>query len=305
MGRPERLELVEVGPGEGSFASGLLRALEPPLGDAVGLRLVEPRAALRARQRDALAGCRRVSWSATLAEVPPAPHTCLFANELLDNLPVHLVTTRAGALAELWVDAREELELVPGEPSTPALEEHLARLGIDLPEGHRFEVGLAATSFAAAAAETVRTGAVVLIDYGREAADLAARASGTLASYSPRGAGDDVLARPGSADVTAHVDWTSVRLALRDGGLTTIGPLDQASFLRGLGAAQLDAAAKEEHERALRCGDGTGAIRALSRRQAIGALTDPGGLGGLGVMVGLRGLEPRAVLPRYLLDIPR
>ena len=44
-------------------------------------------------------------------------------------------------------------------------------------------------------------------------------------------------------------------------------------------------------------GEGALAVRALSRRQALAALLDPGGLGGLQVMVGGRGI-PADVLER-------
>ena len=42
------------------------------------------------------------------------------------------------------------------------------------------------------------------------------------------------LAHPGEQDITAHVDFTSVRAAAEAEGLTTLGFLDQTYFLLGL-----------------------------------------------------------------------
>jgi SAM-dependent MidA family methyltransferase len=42
------------------------------------------------------------------------------------------------------------------------------------------------------------------------------------------------LANPGAQDITAHVDFTSLRQAATDAGLDVLGFLDQTYFLMGL-----------------------------------------------------------------------
>ena len=42
------------------------------------------------------------------------------------------------------------------------------------------------------------------------------------------------LERPGGQDLTAHVDFTSVRAAAEDEGLVTLGFMDQTYFLLGI-----------------------------------------------------------------------
>ena len=42
------------------------------------------------------------------------------------------------------------------------------------------------------------------------------------------------LDRPGDQDITAHVDFTSVRAAAEDEGMVTLGFLDQTYFVLGL-----------------------------------------------------------------------
>jgi len=66
-------------------------------------------------------------------------------------------------------------------------------------------------------------------------------ASGTLTTYTGhRSHGPEAspeapwLRRPGEQDITAHVDFTSVRAAAEAEGLRTLGFLDQTYFLIGL-----------------------------------------------------------------------
>jgi SAM-dependent MidA family methyltransferase len=221
----------------------------------------------------------------------------VIANEVLDNLPVHLVERRDGRLHEVCVEVVDgDLALALRPPSNPELQRYLERCGVELADGHRFEVGLAAEAFSAHAARTIDRGAVVLIDYGLEAEDLATRPGGTLLAYSGESVDDDVLARPGLRDITAHANWTAVAAALRAAGLTVVGPLTQRAVLKALGLDTLDSRLADEHRVATDAGLGADALRALSRRQALGALADPGGLGGLGVLAGLKGIEVPAFL---------
>ena len=62
----------------------------------------------------------------------------------------------------------------------------------------------------------------------------------------------DPLQDPGTADLTAHVDFAALATAAREGGATTHGPIIQGEFLTRLGietrAAQLLANATPDQE---------------------------------------------------------
>jgi SAM-dependent MidA family methyltransferase len=263
-----------------------------PFGRALAYRLVEPQPALEERQRERLAGYR-VSWSPTLEEVPPAEQGCIVANEVLDNLPVNIIERHEGAIREVYVSELDgELRAVLGDPSTPEIEEYLDRVGVKVPEGSRFEVGLEAEAFARTTANMIRWGAIVFIDYGDEAAELAKKELGTLVCYSGTGVDDRPLERPGQKDLTVFVDWSGIRKLFDQAGLQPVGPVQQRAVLVALGLKDVDTRLQEEHRRAVEEGRGGDAVHALSRRQAIGALGDPGGLGGLQVMFGLKEIGP-------------
>ena len=296
-GRPTQFDIIELGPGEGGFAHAALSAMSGPFAKAVRYRLVERVGANEERQRHLLDHFTKVSWHRSIGEVPAADAGCFFANEVLDNLPVHLVEMRAGQLMELCVEEDNGTlvsQLRP--PSSPELEAFLDRCGVRLAEGHRFEVALAAESLVAHAAGRIRRGAWVFIDYGLSAVDLSARPEGTLVCYSEAGPDDLPLERPGEKDITVHTNWTSVGVALEKAGHMVLGPRPQRAALTALGLFDLHEDLRAEWERATAAGEGAAALRALSRRQALGVLTDPNGLGGLEVIAGVRGIEIPAFL---------
>jgi SAM-dependent MidA family methyltransferase len=246
----QSVDLVEAGAGNGRLAADILRAArrrDPDLYDRVRLHLVDASPLARAAQRETLAEMAdRLAASST--ELPDRFEGVLVANELLDALPVHQVVMRRDGLREVYVDA--DLRIVEGPPSTPALSAYLERAGVTLEDGWRAEINLRALEWVDDAARRLSRGFMLLFDYGHEARDLysASHATGTLTTFSghttagPESGGpfDGTqgrpawLKRPGEQDITAHVDFTSVRAAAEAAGLTTIALLDQTYFLLGI-----------------------------------------------------------------------
>lgn len=298
-GHPQQFDVVEIGPGEGGLAAGVLHGSREAFRGALFYRLIERTPELVERQMERLSIFDNVSWASSLDEIGLVSSGCLLAHEVLDNLAVHLVERRDEDVVELFVGTRDgTLELQPGPPSTPLLQRYLEGLKVDLPEGHRLEVGLEAIELARRAASMLVRGAVVLVDYGAAAVELVTRPAGTLVAYSDSGVDDLVLELPGRKDLTSHVNWTAVKAALIQAGMRVEGPRAQLKVLRSLGLEDLDRGLREEHHAALAEGRGGDAVRALSDRQALGILSDPGGLGGLDVVVGLEGIPvPAFVAP--------
>ena len=267
--------LVEAAAGNGRLSADILRASQrrdPGLFERLRVHLVEASADARAAQASVL-GDLGDHLAGSGAALPDEFEGVLLANELLDALPVHQVVMREGGLREIYVVDRAAgpPATVEGPLSDPAIGEYFARLGIVLEPGWRAEVNLRALDWIRDAARRLRRGFIVLIDYGHEARDLydASHAAGTLTTFSRHtspGAGPPSwLARPGEQDITAHVDFTSVRSAAVEAGLTPLGFLDQTYFLIGLGAGEF--------------GRGDESVEAVRRRLALKTLLVPGGLG--------------------------
>lgn len=294
-GRPPDFHVIEIGPGEGGMAAGVIEAVEAPFAEALHLDLIERSPEVEDRQRAALSGFEKVTWHRSITELPSRDAGCFFANEVLDNLPVHLVQMDAGELKEICVSEEAgRLTEVKLPASNPELAAFVSRCGVELPEGHRFEIHLAAESLIRRAGAAIARGCTIFVDYGDRADDLARRGNGSLVCYSASGADDEPLVAPGTKDITMHANWTAVTAALEATGNEVTGPLAQRTILRRLGLEALHDALREEFRTASAAGEGGTAVRALSRRQALGALGDPGGLGGLEVVVGSRGIASPA-----------
>jgi SAM-dependent MidA family methyltransferase len=289
LGRPASFELIEVGPGEGGFANSILSVVKGAFADALTYRLVEPIPALVERQMSLLSTYDNAIWSSSIDELMPVAHGAVIANEVLDNLPVNLLEFRAGEFVELYVEATGRgLQLVPGPLSDSALMSLVAAADWDPAEGQRLELSPAAVSFVRSCAAAVEAGAVVLVDYGLTWRGLAERPAGTLVSYSDAGADDLVLDRPGEKDITSHANWDVVASTLRSEGFEVSGPTPQREILNDLGLPDLEESLAKKQRGLASEGRGAEALRALSRRQALGVLSDPDGLGGLEVLTGRR-----------------
>lgn len=275
----EPFDFVEVGAGNGRLSADVLRAARdhhPELYQVIRAHLVEVSEAARGAQPTILSDVLdRLATSA--ATLPHSFQGVLLANELLDALPVHQVVMRSEGLREVYVHASGSvLSAVEGPLSTPALASYLDELDIDLEPGWRAEISLQARDWIADVARRLVRGFVLLIDYGHPAHDLysASHAGGTLTagarhtSLGPEARPDSPawLERPGEVDLTAHVDFTTVRRAGETAGLTYLAFLDQTYFILGLADPVFSGAS-------------TGPAIPLKRRLALKTLLLPGGLG--------------------------
>jgi SAM-dependent MidA family methyltransferase len=291
--RPDRFTVVEIGPGEGSFTAAVLESAGKDFGRALRYMLVERIARVRKRQEEKLQGRRNVEWVSSVTELEGFATGCVIAHELIDNLPVHLVEAHTEGVRELCVEkANGGFVLVPRPPSNPELETFLDRVGVVLQDEYRFEIPLAMASLLRRAASLFQRGALIVVDYGTTASELASRPEGTLMCYSDAGVDDAPLERVGEKDITTHVNWTALTQELSESGLKVFGPRSQRDVLKRLGADEMHAELKAEQQAALDSKQGAAAVNALSRRQALGALLDPHGLGGLEVVLGTRAIDP-------------
>lgn len=168
---------------------------------------------------------------------PPATVSgIVFANELLDALPVHCVRAVAGAWRERYVTmtAPRALAWCDGPLSSPRLADALADLPVALMEGYETEVQLQAHDWIVDIAGRLQPGShLLLIDYGLERRDYFAphRAHGTLRCYRRHQCNGDPLQTPGEQDITASVEFTSLIAAGQQAGLELLRFRELGRFL--------------------------------------------------------------------------
>jgi SAM-dependent MidA family methyltransferase len=286
LGSPPVFDLVEAGAGSGMLVRDVLswaRRNAAPFFAAMHYAIVEPHATAMYRQRERLSDeglVPKVSWA---SEIPRDVSGCIFSNELLDAMPVHRVAVENGRLREIyvtWDGAHFGEEL---RKPNPALTAYFKRLKLLPGEGGRAEVNLGALDWVREAAAALTRGFLMTIDYGYEAPELYAswRQDGTLLCFYRQSPSADPYSRIGRQDMTAHVDFTSIRRAGEDAGLATLGIVTQSRFLESLGIAE---ALQQPPE-------ATGLEEYAARRRAITELLDPAGLGRIRVLVQAKDVE--------------
>ena len=228
---PARVLLVEFGPGRGTLMADALRAARtlPAFAAALEVHLVEISPRLQALQAERLAG-HDVHWHTRLEDIPEAP-LLIIANEFFDALPIRQFERRDDGWHERLVKSNGDgfefilspsrFEAAPAEPAFGAA-----------PLGALMEQAPARSAAIRGMAERVSRlgGGVLIIDYGHMKS-----APGDTLQAVRHHAYHGVLATPGSADITAHVDFEALARAARGAGAEVWGPVTQALFLRRLG----------------------------------------------------------------------
>jgi SAM-dependent MidA family methyltransferase len=240
LGRPAAFTIVEQGAHSGEFAADVLTAAHgemPEFAGALRYRIVEPFAVLRSRQSERLGSfAEQVTWSESLENLEPfcGVH---FSNELLDALPVHLIRrANGGDWHERYVAFdRGELAFVDGALSSPRLRDAVSALP-PLPADYETEISFAAADLVAAAAAKLSRGYILAVDYGHSRAEYYApeRSTGTVRCYAQHRVVESPLSHLGCADITAHVEWTSIADSAVSAGLRVDGFTDQHHFLTGI-----------------------------------------------------------------------
>ena len=239
MERPKVVHLVELGPGRGTLMGDALRAARaaPEFIDAMRLHLVETSPALRARQKKILGGYAP-RWHARLDRVPDGP-LILIANEFFDALPVQQFERTGKGWVERLVhfDAVSHefrftlaTEAADAESPLPAPLIHAPLRTV--PVGAIGEVSPEGRALAAEIGGRIAGsgGVALIVDYGH-----ARNAPGETLQAVKGHQYHDVLADPGAADLTAHVDFEALAAAGAGAGAATYGPVSQGAFLGSLG----------------------------------------------------------------------
>lgn len=261
QGAPASFTLAELGPGRGTLMADALRATRdvPGFHVAAQVVLVEASPVLRRIQAQALQHHPGVAWADSVDALPDAPLFVL-ANEFFDALPVRQY--ERGPLG--WHEALVGVDaagLVLGRSGPLPVPD--ARFDADSP-GTVIEICPQMTAIAGSLGQrlTSHGGAALVIDYGGW------RSKGDTLQALRRHRPEHVLDHPGDADLTAHVDFESLALAM---GTPRSGLTDQGRLLQRLGI---------EH-RAARLATGLQGERLKNHRAALHRLTHPAEMGSL------------------------
>jgi SAM-dependent MidA family methyltransferase len=208
LGKIDNFVIVEQGAHDGQFARDALQAAQvhaPELFEALRYRIIEPFPILRDRQSQMLESFRnKVEWRNSL-ESFTGIH---FSNELLDAMPVRLISGGVENLVDLQND--EFVFIERPLSSTP--------------------FNQTALDWVDCVAANLQRGNVITIDYGHSGNEL----QGDVQVRARHRHVDSPFEQIGHADITMQVDWTSIARRAQADGLRVAGFTDQHHFLTGI-----------------------------------------------------------------------
>ena len=208
LGKIDNFVIVEQGAHDGQFARDVLQSARlraPEFFEALDYRIIEPFPILRERQSQMLEPFRnKIEWRDSLE-----PFTGVhFSNELLDAMPVRLNSHGMEKLVDLQDDRFVFIE----RPLSNMVFNQAALDWID------------------SLAANLKRGYAIVIDYGHWGdefqRDIQVRAQHRHL--------DSPFEQIGHADITMHVDWTSIARRAEANGFAIAGFTDQHHFLTGI-----------------------------------------------------------------------
>ncbi|MEM6638025.1 MAG: SAM-dependent methyltransferase [Pseudomonadota bacterium] len=233
-GAPSPFSLVEFGPGRGTLMTDALRATAtvPGFLESMKLSLLEVSPLLRQKQAQALE-CHSPTWTDCIADLPELP-TFAVANEYFDALPIKQFRRMGLGWQERLVDVSASGAFRVIEAPV-ADHSHLAPRLEDTRDGDIVELRPLAENQINAISERLLTkdGVLLIVDYGDW------RSLGDTLQALRTGQTADPTQDPGTADLTAHVDFEALTTAAKSAqGITTTRLTEQSVFLERLGVTQ-------------------------------------------------------------------
>jgi len=266
MGRPSNFYAIEPGAGAGLMCLDILQYLQnEPIFPSLTYLIVETNNSVVLKQQNILKKyADKVRWTSSLRTAGNRKG-CILSNELLDAFPVHLIEMDK-ELKEVYVDLKKNghppshpfrkagsegflekgrkvdflqipFEEMKGAPSTDAIVDYLHEFSIQLPAGYRTEINLRIKDWLQSAADVLSEGFILTIDYGYPSQEYYSeeRNRGTLLCYYRHQVHEDPYTNIGYQDITAHVNFSSVKKWGELFGFRTLGFCRQGTYLISLG----------------------------------------------------------------------
>jgi SAM-dependent MidA family methyltransferase len=255
LDRPDNFKAVEMGAGHGYLCRDIFDYLHTASAGTSGSEakknflnsfhyiIIEPFAHFEKKQRELLADYQsRISWAMALHEFPKETiRGCFLSNELLDALPVHLVEMD-DSLQEVYVtsDSKGLIE-DRNTPSSDALLNYLQDFSISLQSGYRTEINLGIKAWMLDVSSVLSEGFILTIDYGYSAKEYYSedRTTGTIMCYHKHMYNENPYQNIGEQDITAHINFSSIKQWGSEAGLMTAGYCPQGTYLISSGIDEL------------------------------------------------------------------
>jgi len=258
MGRPDDFKIIELGPGAGYLCKDMLEYYKSVkvskghlLGDSPEAKrvkeeknifknlqytIVEMNPAVRENQKKILAEfSNKIKWVSSLSDLNNIKG-CFLSNELLDAFPVHILEMD-DEIKEVFVSADDENFKEIKKTASKEIIDYVKDFSIKLKKGYRTEINLEIKKWLSEINRTLTEGFILTIDYGYSSEEYYSedRDRGTLLCYHDHQITEDPYKNIGEQDITAHVNFSSLKKWGEGLGIKTIGFCKQGAFLVSAG----------------------------------------------------------------------
>lgn len=234
--------LIEIGAGSGRFAAQLLTELKKQNHLPLRYYIVETSAALRKAQQEYLEATLEdeaslLKWALNFTQ--PISCAVVVANEVIDALPVRLLSVHKGEIFERCIQwskqRRFEFVCTPADEWLKELTQSLLldRQIWQLQQSYETEICVRLPSFIQQITSFVDQGILFFVDYGYPRSEYyhVQRNMGTLLCHYRHRAQENPLIWPGLQDISCNVDFTAIVEAGTQAGLCLESYSTQAQFM--------------------------------------------------------------------------
>ncbi len=242
MGKPRSFFAVEPGAGIGYTCKDILDYMNKEgLLNSIAYVIIEKNPFMQRKQKNLLENyLNKVRWVSSTRELDKI-HGCILSNELLDSFPIHLIEIE-DELKEIYVTAdNNNLHELKGHPNTNALVNYMSEFSLELAKGYRTEINLRIKDWLSSIHDILAEGFILTVDYGYPSWDYYSpeRNRGTLLCYHKHQTTENPYINVGEQDITAHVNFSSVKKWGEEFGFETIGFCQQGTYLVSLGIDEM------------------------------------------------------------------
>ena len=233
MGKPKKILLVELGPGDGSLCKDLLRTFRQfkNFYNSLEINLLEISDLLKTIQK-AKINNRKVKWIKKIKEINYGP-VIFLGNEFFDALPIKQIYKKKKLFFEKYVALSNDNKKIRflHKKANNSLIKRIQDLNL-VSTGHIIEYPIKALKFLEAIAEKINKfdGGLLTFDYG----NTTKKKQNTLQSVKQHRY-TNLFFQPGHSDITSHVNFQLFNKILKKNNLDVKKIATQNEFLKKIG----------------------------------------------------------------------
>ena len=233
IGKPRKILLVELGPGDGSLCKDLLRSFKQfkDFYNSLEINLLEISNKLKTIQKKRINN-KKVKWIKKIKEINYGP-VIFLGNEFFDALPIKQICKRKKLFFEKYVALSNDNKKIKflHKKANVSLIKHIHNLNL-ISGGNTIEYPIEAIKFLEVIAKKINKfdGGLLAFDYGY----TIKKNQNTLQSVKKHKY-TNFFFEPGHSDVTSHINFKLFHKILEKNNLNVKKITDQSEFLKKIG----------------------------------------------------------------------